>query len=65
MFLLIGAFFIISNQEIKLDSGENIDLFFKEYGAWIDDLISNGRIVTGYVIKMGWLPGGEDIGELG
>ena len=56
MFLLIGAFFIISNQEIRLNSSENVGLFFKEYAAWFDSLIGNGKTVAGYVIKMGWLP---------
>lgn len=57
VFLLIGAFFIISNQEIKLNKGENVGLFFKEYAAWFDSLIGNGKIVGGYVVKMEWLPG--------
>ena len=65
MFLLIGAFSIISNQEIPLNDSENIELFFDEYGAWMDSLFSNGRTVVGYVAKMEWLPGGENIGELG
>ena len=56
MFLLIGAFFIISNEEIKLDNSENINIFFKEYAGWIDSLIGNGKTVSGYIIKMQWLP---------
>ena len=57
MFLLIGAFFIISDENIRLNSSENVNSFFKEYAAWIDDLIDNGRVVSGYVVKMEWLPG--------
>ena len=56
MFLLIGAFFIISNEEIKLDSEKNIGVFFNLYGQWIDSLVGNGRTVLGYVVKMEWLP---------
>jgi len=56
MFLLVGAFFIISNEELPLDSSENIDLFFEKYGDWADGLFSNGRTVIGYVAKMEWLP---------
>tara|TARA_Y100000034_G_C6907733_1_gene421769 strand:- start:1326 stop:1544 length:219 start_codon:yes stop_codon:yes gene_type:complete len=63
VFLLIGAFFIISNQEIRLNNSENVGLFFKEYGAWFDSLIGNGKIVAGYVVKMGWLPEDGEIGE--
>lgn len=56
VFLLIGAFFIISNDNLKLSTNENIDLFFKEYGKWLDDLLGNGKSVVGYVAKMEWLP---------
>jgi len=56
LFLLVGAFFIISNENIKLNSKENINSFLKEYGAWADGLFSNGKTVVGYVAKMEWLP---------
>ncbi len=59
MFLLIGAFFIISNEEIKLDSQKNVGVFFQLYGRWIDSLVNNGRTVLGYVVKMEWLPDEE------
>lgn len=56
IFLLIGAFFIISNENIKLNSKENFNLFLKEYGKWGDSLFGNGKTVIGYVAKMEWLP---------
>ena len=56
LFLLIGAFFIISNENIKLNSRENVNLFFKEYGLWFDKLIGNVKTVVGYVIRNEWLP---------
>ena len=56
MFLLIGAFFIISNEEIKLNSEENIGVFFNLYGQWVNSLVGNGKTVLGYVVKMEWLP---------
>ena len=56
MFLLIGAFFIISNENIKLNNKENITGFFSLYMGWVDSLLSNGKNVFGYVIKMEWLP---------
>jgi len=61
MFLFVGAFFIISNENIALNSSENMGIFFSEYGEWIDSLFDNGKVVTGYVLKMGWLPGGGDL----
>jgi hypothetical protein len=61
-FLLVGAFFIISNEQIKLNSAENIDMFFLSYARWVDSLLDNTKVVTGYVVKMEWLPG-EDLVE--
>lgn len=57
IFLLIGVFFIISNNNIKMDSVKNIDRFVDLYSQWIDGLLENGGIVSGYVVKMKWLPG--------
>ena len=56
MFLLIGAFFIVSNENIKLDNQKNVGEFFQLYGQWIDSLVGNGKTVLGYVVKMEWLP---------
>lgn len=56
MFLLIGAFFIISEENINLNHSEGRAKFFDLYGHWFDKLIDNGGVVSGYVVKMGWLP---------
>ena len=56
LFLFIGAFFIISNEKIKINNSENVNLFFEKYVAWMDDLADNSKIVIGYVIKSEWLP---------
>jgi len=56
IFLFIGAFFIISNENLKMNSKENILYFFKEYSTWINKLFNNTKVVVGYVIKMYWLP---------
>jgi len=56
LFLLIGAFFIISNEKIQLDNKENIDLFFHQYFQWLNGLLKNSKTVVGYVVKMEWLP---------
>lgn len=56
IFLLIGAFFIISNDNIKLNSKENVYYFLDRYGGWFDKLIENSRTAVGYAIKMEWLP---------
>jgi len=59
LFLLIGAFFIVSNENIALNSKANIDLFFSKYFDWAYDLVENGNKVTSYVVKMEWLPDTE------
>ena len=64
MFLLIGAFFIIANENIRLNNSENVDLFFSQYGEWIDSLFGNGKVVVGYVVKMEWLPGEGEVMDL-
>ena len=56
LFFLIGAFFIISNENIKMNSSENVDAFFDKYVAWMDDLADNGKLVIGFVVKSEWLP---------
>ena len=61
LFFLIGAFFIISNENIRLDNSENVSLFVDLYGHWIDKLVDNGQSMMGYVVKMEWLPGDGEV----
>ena len=56
LFLLIGAFFIISNENLSMKDSENREKFFDMYGHWFDKLADNGKTVSGYLVKMGWLP---------
>jgi len=56
LFVLVGAFFIFSNERIQLNSPENISLFLDKYGHWIDKLAGNSKTAIGYVVKMEWLP---------
>jgi hypothetical protein len=60
LFLFVGAFFIISNEKIQINSGENFNYFFKQYCGWFDKLIGNAKTTSGYLIKMEWLPGEEE-----
>ena len=57
MFLLIGAFFIISNENIKMNTKENVFHFLGLYASWFDQLLGNSKTATGYLVKMEWLPG--------
>tara|TARA_B100001971_G_scaffold109194_1_gene100256 strand:- start:335 stop:550 length:216 start_codon:yes stop_codon:yes gene_type:complete len=56
LFLLIGAFFIISENKIQINNTNNIDTFLSLYANWLSTLLDNTKTVTGYVVKMGWLP---------
>jgi hypothetical protein len=56
MFLLIGAFYIISEENLNLGVSEERLKFFSLYGEWFDKLGSNTGVVSGYVLKMQWLP---------
>jgi hypothetical protein len=51
LFLLFGAFLIISNENINLNSKENINYFLKEYNQWLDKQVDNSSRFIGYVIK--------------
>ncbi len=62
-FLLLGAFFIISNENIKLNSQENVFLFFETYSNWLNKLTDNTKTFSGYLVKMQWLPDEEIVDE--
>ncbi len=59
-FLLLGAFFIISNHNLALANMDDRTQFVTEYGSWIKSVADNVGSLTGYVIKVEWLPGVED-----
>lgn len=55
-FLALGAFFIISNNNLALSSAENVPIFKMYYSQWVDSLLSQFKGVTGYVVNSDWLP---------
>lgn len=57
--MFLGAFFIISNENLRINNSENIDIFFKHYFKWIDSLGSNSVRIAGEVVKMEWIPNGD------
>lgn len=56
MFFLIGAFFIISENNLALKQASNIDKFLGLYSYWLSHIFDNTKGVSAYVIKMNWLP---------
>jgi len=55
-FLCIGAFFIISNENLRINNGDNLGTFSKLYSEWISNIVDNGGNAFGYVFEMKWLP---------
>ncbi len=56
MFFLIGAFFIVSQNNLHLNSSENADKFISIYKIWLVKTFSNIGSLAGHVVKMEWLP---------
>lgn len=56
VFLIIGALFIISNQNLALSDGDNFAKFRVSYYSWFSHIFDNGKNIAGYVVKSEWLP---------
>lgn len=54
--LFLGAFFIISNENLHLLVVSERELFFNIYFGWLSDLSAQMIDVTGYVVQFKWLP---------
>jgi hypothetical protein len=55
-FLALGGFFIISNHDIHLNTGQDMDKFQGLYYNWLSGIFTNFKSITGYVVKYEWLP---------
>lgn len=56
LFLFLGAFFIISNENLHLSNKIEAKTFASLYYNWFFDLFSNAHGIAGYAIKSEWLP---------
>lgn len=56
MFLLIGALFIISQNNLAFSNSENISQFSGLYVSWLGQVFQNSGKIAGYVVKLDWLP---------
>lgn len=65
IFLLIGAFFIISNENLHLRSNEDFMKFGNSYYAWFGKLYENIGSIGGFIVKTEWLPSGLETGSMG
>lgn len=57
IFLILGAFFIISNNNLHLSDKKEADIFGRMYFDWIVSLVSNFKGITGYFTLDKILPG--------
>lgn len=55
-FLLLGALFLVSNNQLHLSDAQDRGVFYDLYVEWITRLISQGVDLTGYVVGSDWLP---------
>ena len=60
IFLLFGAFLIQVNYEFNLKDKEDQRGFLYHFGSWVSNLFSNVKTLTGYAIRMDWLPDGTN-----
>jgi len=55
-FILLNAFFIISDNELQMNSAENAKEFFVLYGSWIQQIGDNLTDISGEVVNQDWTP---------
>jgi len=56
IFLVVGALFIIGENNLALKHPDNRDKFAELYMSWISKTFDNSRNLVGYVVKLDWLP---------
>lgn len=63
-FLLLGALFIVSNQQLYLSHNTDRATFYDMYYNWLSNLFDKTAELTGYVINSEWLPqSSQDLAE--
>ena len=55
-FLFLGAFLIISNENLHLRKQKELAVFYNLYYSWLSNLANQGEHLSGYAIKLDWLP---------
>jgi len=56
IFFLLGAFFIISNNNLHIGNAGQFNQFMNTYYGWFFNLAKNVGSVTGYVVNVDWMP---------
>jgi hypothetical protein len=55
-FFLLGAFFIISNNNLHVGNPEQFNSFMTQYYGWFFKIAENAGSVTGYMVNVDWMP---------
>lgn len=63
IFLLGGAFFIISENELSLRDSENFQNFEDLYFLWFGGVFDNLSSITGQVVSLDWVSNDESSNE--
>ncbi len=64
LFFVIGALFIISNENLSLISHKEMTDFVRLYGLWLSSIGENIQQITGQVIAADWIPdSGENVSK--
>lgn len=56
MFFSISALLIINNYNLAMYKSENVQEFGELYVGWLDEIYQNVYSLSGYIVKMEWLP---------
>ena len=56
IFFILGALFIISNNDLRLIEDKNVSQFSEMYVGWINEIYLNFLSMTGNAVKLNWLP---------
>ncbi len=62
VFLLLGAFFIISENNLSIRGSSNRVELGKLYVSWLGHIALNSANLVGNVVKLDWLPGNKTSG---
>ena len=54
--IVLGALFIISEQNLYLTVASDRAIFFNVYSSWVREIFNQAAQVTGYVVRLDWLP---------
>lgn len=56
VFLLLGGFIIISNENLHILNEKEREKFGEMYLYWFDNLFDNFKGLTAYIINTNWIP---------